>query len=250
MRWLLAFAAAAMACGNDRLSTGDGGDGDGAPPNGMSVQVLAPNGGQSFYQTQSVTVAWTVHSDAGGTLTCDVTADDGATTIMIASAVSVASDQTGSVTWDLATVPPSFGYKLRVSARDARNLTAADASDAPFAVTGPPRDVSFAGELQPVLSAKCTAAGCHGTIAAQEGLQLTDAATSYSNLVGVASHQCPTLQRVTPANADASYVIVKFLGSVSAPCFFGSKMPKGLTALTLEEIQAFRDWIANGAPNN
>jgi len=27
-------------------------------------------------------------------------------------------------------------------------------------------------------------------------------------------------------------------------------MPKGATPLTLSEIQAFRDWIANGAPNN
>jgi len=165
MRWLLALAAAA-ACGNDRASTGDGG-GDGPPPNGMSVEVLAPNGGQSFYQTESVTVAWTVHSDAGGTLTCDVTADDGANTITIASAVGVASDQMGSATWDLATVPPSFGYKIRVTARDVRNLTASDASDVPFAVTGPPRDVSFAGELQAVLSATCTNAGCHGNVAAQ-----------------------------------------------------------------------------------
>jgi len=248
MRWLLALAAAA-ACGNDRASTGDGG-GDGPPPNGMSVEVLAPNGGQSFYQTESVTVAWTVHSDAGGTLTCDVTADDGANTITIASAVGVASDQMGSATWDLATVPPSFGYKIRVTARDVRNLTASDASDVPFAVTGPPRDVSFAGELQAVLSATCTNAGCHGNVAAQEGLQLTDAAASYGNLVGVASHQCPALQRVTPGDPANSYMIIKLLGSSGAPCFFGTRMPKGLTALTLEEIQAFRDWIANGAPNN
>lgn len=249
--WLL--AALLAGCGNDH-GLFDGGvgpvGGDAPPPNGMSAHLLAPNGGESFYQTQSTTVMWTAHSDAGGTLTCDVTASDGTTTLPIASAVTIANDGTGTADWSLASVPPGFAYKVTVTVRDARSLVASDASDFTFAVSGPPRAVSLAGELQPVLSARCTNAGCHGTVATQEGLKLTDAATSYASLVNVASMECGALLRVAPGDPDHSYLVVKLLGSNGAPCFVGTKMPKGATPLTLEEIQAFRDWIANGAANN
>jgi len=248
--WLLAVLLA--GCGNDHAFLGDGGvGGDGAPPpNGMSVQVLAPNGGESFYQTQTTTVMWTAHSDAGGTLTCDVVATDGTSTVPIASAVSIANDGTGSADWSLTSVPPGFAYKVKVTVRDARSLVASDASDFTFAVSGPPRAVSLAGELQPVLSARCTNAGCHGTVATQEGVKLTDAATSFATLVSVPSTQCGAQVRVAPGDPDHSYLITKLLGSSGASCFIGTRMPKGATPLTLSEIQAFRDWIVNGAPNN
>jgi hypothetical protein len=249
--WLL--AALLVACGNDHalLGDGDGGvGGDAPPPNGMSVHVLAPNGGESFYQTQSATVMWTAHSDAGGTLTCDVVASDGTNMVPIASAVTIANDGTGTADWSLASVPPGFAYKIVVTVRDARSLVASDASDTTFAVSGPPRAVSLAGELQPVMSARCTTAGCHGNVATQEGLKLTDAATSYATLVGVTSTECSSLARVAPGDPDHSFLVIKLLGSTGAPCFFGTKMPKGGTPLTLSEIQAFRDWIVNGAPNN
>jgi hypothetical protein len=86
---------------------------------------------------------------------------------------------------------------------------------------------------------------CHIGASAPEGLQL-DAAHSYNLLVGVPSTEEPTLLRVNPGNADASYMVLKIEG---APSIEGGQMPLGETPLPQATVDAIRQWIANGAPN-
>jgi hypothetical protein len=72
----------------------------------------------------------------------------------------------------------------------------------------------------------------------------------FNELVGVAAGEmpCTTYKLVAPGLPDQSYLVLKLQGS--SACFSGSRMPKGMPALTAAQIQLVRDWIANGAPNN
>ena len=86
---------------------------------------------------------------------------------------------------------------------------------------------------------------CHIGASAPEGLQL-DAGHSYNLLVGVASVEQPSLQRVAPGDPDGSYMAHKIEG---APGITGGQMPLGETPLPQATIDAIRQWITNGAPN-
>lgn len=105
------------------------------------------------------------------------------------------------------------------------------------------------GTLQPtflsiqanVLTPMCT--GCHAGAAAPAGLRL-DAASSYALLVGVASAEVPSLQRVNPGSPDNSYLIRKLEGSATV----GARMPLGGPFLDDATIAVIRQWIAAGAP--
>lgn len=85
---------------------------------------------------------------------------------------------------------------------------------------------------------------CHAGAAAPEGLML-DAAHSYNLLVGVASQEVPSLDRVKAGDPNSSYIIVKL---TNGPGIVGAQMPFGLPPLPQATIDAIRQWIANGAP--
>ena len=85
---------------------------------------------------------------------------------------------------------------------------------------------------------------CHSGGGAPEGLML-DAAHSYNLLVGVASGEVPSLQRVKPGDANNSYIIIKL---TNGPGIVGAQMPRGLPPLPQPTIDAIRQWITNGAP--
>jgi hypothetical protein len=86
---------------------------------------------------------------------------------------------------------------------------------------------------------------CHIGASAPEGLQL-DAGHSYNLLVGVASVEQPSLQRVAAGDPDGSYMVHKIEG---LPGITGGQMPLGETPLPQATIDAIRQWITNGAPN-
>ncbi len=96
------------------------------------------------------------------------------------------------------------------------------------------------------LTPSCASLGCHDAGTAKEGLVL-EAASAYGNLVNVPSQQAPTFNRVTPNDADNSYLIKKLRND---PDIQGRRMPRGEPALSAAEIQRFVDWIDNGAPND
>lgn len=87
----------------------------------------------------------------------------------------------------------------------------------------------------------CT--GCHAGAGAPVGLRL-DANNAYTLLVGVASGEVSSLQRVKPGDPDGSYLIHKLQGSAAV----GARMPFGGPYLDDATIGVIRTWIANGAP--
>ena len=107
-----------------------------------------------------------------------------------------------------------------------------------------------AGELVPtfgsiqanVFTPNCAISGCHTGAAAPFGLRL-DAGSSYALLVGVPSAEVPTLNRVTPGDPDASYVIHKLEGTQES----GERMPRGGPYLPQSTIDVIRQWISDGA---
>jgi hypothetical protein len=211
-----------------------------------TVVVTAPNGGEFFYMTQPVTVTW-LGNDDGASLVGDVVALRGTTVVPIATGVAETPGQPASVSWDLSAVTPATNYRIQVTVKDTGGLTATDTSDADFVVSAPPAQVSFSSQVQPIFDANCTGSMCHDANQPQESLNLTKG-TSYGQLVGIASKECASTQRVKAGSPDQSYLVWKLQGS--GGCFTGSRMPKGTAALSSTDIQLIRDWIANGAPNN
>ena len=84
---------------------------------------------------------------------------------------------------------------------------------------------------------------CHEGAAAPLGLRL-DADSAYAMLVNAPSTEVPSLNRVTPGDPDASYLIQKIEGRAAV----GGQMPLGQPPLPQATIAAIRQWIANGAP--
>lgn len=95
-----------------------------------------------------------------------------------------------------------------------------------------------------VFTPRCS--GCHsGAGSTLPGaLNLTNAAASHAALVGVASVEVPSLQRVAPGNASDSYLIRKLEGG---PGIVGSRMPLVGAPLDQATIDTIRLWINDGA---
>ena len=213
-----------------------------------TVMVTAPNGGESFYGGQPLTITWSGSDSDGTMLAYDVSAV-GAATIPIQTLTAPVGP--AQVTWTPPAVTSLTPYRIQVTAHDGGtpSLSATDQSDAAFAISPPPQAVSFASQLQPILTASCTGAQCHDAMIPASGLQLT-AGTAYGALVNVSSKEapCTSYKLVAPGKPDQSYLVFKLQGT--GTCFSGGVMPKGMPALSPTQLQLFRDWIANGAPNN
>jgi hypothetical protein len=95
-----------------------------------------------------------------------------------------------------------------------------------------------------VFTPRC--AGCHSGVGANLPgvLNLTSAAASHAALVGVASREVPTLQRVAAGNPNDSYLVRKLEGG---PNIIANRMPLGGPFLPQTTIDQIRLWIANGA---
>lgn len=85
----------------------------------------------------------------------------------------------------------------------------------------------------------------HGDHATEAGLDLTSG-NAYSNLVNVASVQV-ALNRVTPGDAESSYLIHKLDGRAG---IVGDRMPTNGPFLTTAQIDVIEQWIDDGAQNN
>jgi hypothetical protein len=94
----------------------------------------------------------------------------------------------------------------------------------------------------------CTAGYCHGGMAG--GLELTDEATSYANLVEVDATMavCGLTQRVVPGAPEQSILWMRVrpaaedMGMACAP-----KMPQGSMGLADADATLVKEWIAGGA---
>lgn len=90
---------------------------------------------------------------------------------------------------------------------------------------------------------------CHtgGGSSLPSSMNLTTAAATHASLVGVASTQQPSLQRVNPGNPDNSYLVHKIEGRAGIT---GDRMPQGGAPLDPTLIANVRAWITAGAQNN
>lgn len=214
-----------------------------------TVGMLTPAGGEYFDTTQTITVSW-LGNDDGPSVTCDVVAISGSTTLPIASNVTEASGQMASVTWNLASVTPATNWQIEVTVHETDGSQTASAMSGAFVISGPPQNVSFSGQILPLFESSsdgCVRNGCHGNTNPQQGLNLTSSA-AYQSIVNVMSSECGSEKLIDPGSPNTSYLIAKLVGS--GTCFTGSMMPKGEPAFTPTQIQLIRDWTTNGAPNN
>jgi hypothetical protein len=106
--------------------------------------------------------------------------------------------------------------------------------------------VSFANQVQPVFTQRCTT-GCHGGPRPAEGLSLA-AGSAYRALVNAPASGCTTSKvRVSPGSVANSYLINKLTGVGMCG---GNMMPANGAPLTSAQLDTIRGWICQGAPNN
>ena len=94
----------------------------------------------------------------------------------------------------------------------------------------------------------CATASCHTGASAPQGMDLS-AGNAYSNVVGVASTELPTMERVSPNAPLESYLVHKLRGSQGIIGGIGSRMPLG-GSVTDDQLAAIVAWILSGAANN
>lgn len=96
-----------------------------------------------------------------------------------------------------------------------------------------------------VFTPTCAVLGCHDTLGQQSQLVLSQG-RAFTNIVNVASVEIPSLMRVTPGNANDSYLYRKVTGAGIT----GDRMPQGGPPLSDAQIALIRNWIRRGAPND
>ena len=106
-------------------------------------------------------------------------------------------------------------------------------------------DVSFQGDLMPVLSERCVM--CHLEGAQQANLSLYPEA--WSQLVGATSSESP-LKRVEPGKPDQSYLFRKLMGTHLDAGGSGARMPFQQDPLDSAFLELLRQWIEQGAKQN
>lgn len=100
-----------------------------------------------------------------------------------------------------------------------------------------------------IFTPSCATGGCHSAASASESLSLA-AGQSHDALVGRASEQVSSMNRVTAGDIANSYLIHKLENTQESVGGSGVRMPKGAAALSATQIQAIKDWIEAGALNN
>ena len=97
-----------------------------------------------------------------------------------------------------------------------------------------------------VFTPSCAFSGCHTGPTGNSlpaGMDLSTADASFASLVGMASLQQPSLERVTANDPDNSYLVQKVEGTASG----GQRMPLGGGVLDQALISDIRQWISDGA---
>jgi len=99
--------------------------------------------------------------------------------------------------------------------------------------------------IQQVFTANCALSGCHAGPTPQQGQDLSDAATSYANIVGVASHERTQIQRIAPGDSANSYMVMKLRNAAGIG---GQPMPFGAYPLDPALVIKIAAWAQQGAP--
>lgn len=187
-----------------------------------------------------------VAATLSGTVTLTATATDDVGVAVVrfrANGNLIGTDTTAPFAFDWNTTTVANGaVSLVAEAQDAAGNIGTSPAAATIVANGAAA-FTFTEIQTQIFTPRCI--GCHSGPGAPVGLQLT-AGVSYGNLVGVASGEVVTLQRVQPGNAGNSYLIHKLEGTQAV----GSRMPLGGPFLDQTTIDRVRAWINSGAPNN
>jgi len=132
-----------------------------------------------------------------------------------------------------------------LSACENNDVRLNDLAPAPL----PGQAVSLQTHVQPIFDNNCAFAGCHAGGGAQLGMSL-ESAHIFTDVVGIASIEVPTLLRIEPGRSDRSYLVNKIEGTQAQAGGGGDQMPPGGPFLSAEEILRIRDWIDQGALDN
>ena len=194
----------------------------------------------------------------------DGTFGDGNEVAITAASITVPAANPSTAVFDLTGVPPvddTYRVTLRGTGATVILDLGGNALDGEFGGTFPSGDGTVGGDfvaeftvasVQPTLASiqqnvfTPICAGCHtgptsGVLPA--GMDLSGANASLASLVGVASLEVPSVERVMANDPDASYLVQKIEGTAAS----GARMPFGGTPLPQSTIDAIRQWIANGA---
>lgn len=108
--------------------------------------------------------------------------------------------------------------------------------------------VSFADDIQPLLSSQCIICHQPGGIAFADGItQDLRAGSAYAAIVNQPSDQDATLTLVIPGDAENSLLYQK-VNSNEPP--IGVRMPQFQPPLSAAQIDLIRRWIDEGAEDN
>lgn len=98
---------------------------------------------------------------------------------------------------------------------------------------------SYTETVEPIVARKCAA--CHNDASPGSGVSFQKG-SGYANLVNVASEELPGMMRVTPGDAQQSYLAHKILNTHEEVGGFGTKMPPS-GSLRDKEVEAILGWI-------
>ena len=107
---------------------------------------------------------------------------------------------------------------------------------------------SFATNIQPIFTKRCSIGGCHSLASARGQLVLV-AGHAYDSLVNKPSSLVPGEFRVVPGDAAASW-LVAMIEEDDAARLDNARMPLGGQPLTRNQIATIVNWIENGALRN
>src|SRR5688572_31992793 len=107
---------------------------------------------------------------------------------------------------------------------------------------------SFANDIQPIFSKRCSIGGCHSLNSARAELVLVPG-HAYDAIVNKPSFLNPPLDRVEPGDASNSWLVRMIEDDDVARLNF-ARMPLGGRPLTPNQIATIVSWIENGAPRN
>lgn len=95
-----------------------------------------------------------------------------------------------------------------------------------------------------VLTPHCALSGCHVGSGAPFGLDMSSVSASSSHLIGVASGEMPSMQRVAVGDAANSYLYWKITAN---PGIGGDPMPLSGGPLSQANVDLIAAWINGGA---
>ena len=107
---------------------------------------------------------------------------------------------------------------------------------------------TLGGDVQPILTKRCSIGGCHSLAARRGGLVLT-ADSAYAALVNRAAAARPGLLRVEPGSPARSWLYLVVQPDPSLREAY-PRMPLASHPLTTNQIATIANWIARGAPRD